>query len=177
MTRSFPRPARLPAGFKGRLVRGHCENRECELAYFGDKLFQFTGLFDEVAPTNECPPLDRPCWISIEGIGEPNRFRFDLRARCRKVATIDSIRGRAFERVRPSKEREIIIVLHAAVQQAECGQSFELFGDDSFSGIGLEHRRRKIEQGGILNHGWARNNNIPEAISICIGTRAFAKTA
>jgi hypothetical protein len=94
----------LPAGFKGRLVRRRCENRECELAYFGDKPFQFTGLFDEVAPTNECPPLDRPCWISIEGIGEPNRFRFDLRAPISERGDNRLDQSRAFERVQTSKE-------------------------------------------------------------------------
>ncbi len=39
---SFPRPARLPACFERLLIGGRRENRECELAYFSYKPFQFT---------------------------------------------------------------------------------------------------------------------------------------
>jgi hypothetical protein len=42
VTCSFPRPSRLPEGFERLLAGGRRENRECELAYFGYKPFQFT---------------------------------------------------------------------------------------------------------------------------------------
>jgi hypothetical protein len=70
----------LPAGFKGLLVGGRRENWECELAYIDHEPFQVVGLFGKPAAANECTPLDRPRRISIEGIGEPNRFGFDSRA-------------------------------------------------------------------------------------------------
>src|SRR5690242_12245008 len=75
-----PRAARLPAAPQRILPDGRSENWECELAYFDHKPFQFTGLLDEAASTNECPPLDCPCWIGIERASQPNRFGFDFRS-------------------------------------------------------------------------------------------------
>src|SRR3984957_7684876 len=114
--RSFPRPAGHPIRVERLLVSRRHENRERELAYFGYKPFQFGGVFDEAAPTNKCPPLNRPCRISIEGIGEPNRFLFDVRAPMPEGGDNRLDQKRAFERVQTSKKSEIVIVLHAAVQ-------------------------------------------------------------
>ncbi len=75
----FPRPARLPAGFKGLLVGGRRENWECELAYIDHEPFQVAGLFCKPAAANECTPLNRLCWIGIEGIRQPDGFGFDFR--------------------------------------------------------------------------------------------------
>ncbi len=76
----FPRPAKLPAGFKRLLVGRRCENWECELAYFDYEPFQVLGLFRKRAAANERSPLDRSCWIGTKGIREPNGFGFDFRA-------------------------------------------------------------------------------------------------
>ena len=135
----FPRPARLPAGSKGLLGGGRRGKWQCELAHLDHELFQIVRLFGEPAPANECAPLDRPRWVFIEGVGEPNGFGLDARSPMPEGRDDGLDQMLAVKRVHPGQEGEVVVIFHAAVEQAEFGERFELLGDDGLPGIGVEH--------------------------------------
>ena len=58
---------------------------------------------------------------------------------------------------------EIAEVFHSAVEETEGGECFQLFGDDGFSWICAEQRRREIQQSGVLNLSRTRSTHVAEA--------------
>ena len=67
------------------------------------------------------------------------------------------------KRIRAGEKREIVEILHTAIEKAEDGERFQFFRNHSLSRIGAEHRRREIEQRRVLNLRRPRSNNISES--------------